>query len=76
MITYILLQNTVLFRNNSELAIKSIPEVVDVPKIFSKKLFFKISELIKVILSNVEYRLLSTEPNICSKIKFIVEIIV
>ena len=70
------MQNIKLIRNNIELAINSIPLVVDVPKIRSKKLFFKISELIKVILSKVVYILLSTEPNICSNIKFLEDIIV
>lgn len=72
----ILFQNILKFRINKEFAINKIPFVVDVPNIFSKLSFFKISELINVMLSKVEYKLLSIEPNNCSKIVLIVDIIV
>ena len=62
--------------NNKELAIRSKPFEVEVPKIFSKVLLFKISELIKVISSKTEYKLLSIEEKRFSKIEFIVSIII
>lgn len=61
---------------SKEFAINKIPLDVDVPKIFSKFLSFKISELIKVISSNKEYKLLSIELNKLPKIVFIVSIII
>ena len=59
-----------------ELAINKIPLDVDVPKIFSKFLSFKISEFIKVISSNKEYKLLSIELNKLPKMVLIVSIII
>ena len=61
---------------SKEFAINKIPLEVEVPKIFSKFLSFKISELIKVISSNREYKLLSIELNKLPKIVFIVSIII
>ena len=49
--------------NNNEFAINNIPLDVFVPNKFSKFLSFKISELIKVISSKVEYKLLSIDEN-------------
>lgn len=59
-----------------ELAINKIPFDVEVPKIFSKLLSFKIFEFIKVISSNKEYKLLSIELNKLPKIVLIVSIII
>ena len=61
---------------SKELAINKIPLEVEVPKMFSKFLSFKISELIKVISSNKLYKLLSIEPNKLPKIVFMVSIII
>ena len=55
---------------SNELAINNIPFEVEVPKIFSKFLSFKISEFIKVISSKIEYKLLSIELNKFPKIVF------
>lgn len=60
---------------SNEFEINKIPLEAEVPKIFSKFLSFKISELIKVISSNKEYKLLSIELNKLPKIVFIVSII-
>ena len=61
---------------SKELAINKIPLEVEVPKMLSKFLSFKISELIKVISSNKLYKLLSIEPNKLPKIVFMVSIII
>ena len=61
---------------SNELAINKIPLEVDVPKIFSKFLSFKIFEFIKVISSKTEYKLLSIELNKFPKIVLIVSIII
>lgn len=61
---------------SKEFEINKIPLVVEVPKIFSKLLSLKISELTNVISSNKEYKLLSIEPNKLPKIVFIVSIII
>jgi hypothetical protein len=61
---------------SKELAISKIPLEVDVPKIFSKFLSCKISELTNVTSSKTEYKLLSIEAKRLSKIELIVVIIV
>ena len=61
---------------NKEFDINKIPLEVEVPKIFSKFLSYKISELIKVTSSRTEYRLLSIEEKRVSKIVLIVLIII
>ncbi|MCI9016396.1 MAG: hypothetical protein HFJ53_04450 [Clostridia bacterium] len=55
-----------------ELAINKIPFVEEVPKIFLKYEEFKIFVSIKVTLSKIEYKLLSTEEKILEKILLIV----
>ena len=57
-----------IIQSKKEFAINIIPLLAEVPKIASKFLSFKISELIKVKESNNEYRLLSIELNKVSKI--------
>ena len=71
-----LIAKYIIIPNKRELAINKIPFVVEVPKIFSKFLSFKIFELIKVISSNIVYKLLSMELNKFPKIVFIVSIII
>ena len=61
---------------SSELAISKIPLDVDVPKIFSKFLSFKIFEFTNVTSSKTEYKLLSIELNKFPKIVLIVSIII
>ena len=61
---------------SKEFAINKMPLKVDVPKIFSKFLSFKILVSINVISSSKEYKLLSIELNKFPKILFIVSIII
>ena len=71
-----LMEKYKIYARSKEFAISKIPLEVEVPKIFSKFLSFKISGPIKVTLSNTSYKLLSIELNKVSNIVLIVSIII
>ena len=62
--------------NSKAFAITRIPDEEDVPKIFGKKLSCKMDESINVVLSRIEYKLLSIDENKLPKSELIVSAII